>query len=62
MDEWPEDMLILLDHPLVPGPIRRAVLDLWRPGDSLHRVVTDTALERWLLDADGELIEGFWLE
>ncbi|MBI5462088.1 MAG: hypothetical protein HY941_07895 [Gammaproteobacteria bacterium] len=62
MDEWPEDMPIPLDHPLVPEPIRRAVLDLWKPGDNLHRVETDTVLEWWLLDAEGTLIEAFWLE
>lgn len=62
MDEWPEDSPIPLDHPLVPEPIRQAMLGLWQPGDSLHRVETDTVLEWWLLDAEGELIEAFWLE
>jgi hypothetical protein len=61
VESWPEDEPIPLDHPLVPEPIALAVRKMFQPADSLHRVQTNTGLEWWLLNSDGELIEGFWL-
>lgn len=62
LEEWDEDVPIPLGHALVPEAIRVGVLALWQPGDSLHRVPTRDTIEWWLLDAEGQLIEAFWLE
>lgn len=62
MDDWPEEVPIPVDHTLVPEAIRQAVWEIRQLGDNLHRVVTDDGVEWWLLDAEGELIEVFWIE
>ncbi|HET7662101.1 MAG TPA: hypothetical protein VFK31_00545 [Rhodanobacteraceae bacterium] len=61
-ETWPEDMPISLDHSLVPPAIAAAVREMFQPGDVLHRVSTDKGVEWWLFDAEGELVETFWLE
>lgn len=48
--------------PEVPQAILNAVLRIAEPGDELFRVVCDSGVEWWLIDAVGELVEGFWLE
>lgn len=59
--QWDEHVPIPLDHELVPAAIRAGVEARWEPGDSLHRVPTRDGVEWWLLDADGQLVEAFWL-
>ena len=63
-DEWPEDVPLPIDHSLVPESIRQAAIEMMEPGAKLHRVPVDSAIgfEYWLIAADGELIESFWLE
>mgnify|MGYP006909084227 CR=1 FL=1 len=61
-EPWPEEVPIPLDHPLVPEPIFVAISEMYELGDTLHRVPTATGVEWWLFNAEGELIEGFWLE
>jgi len=59
---WDEEVPVPLDHPALPEGIRRAVLAMWRPTDNLHRVPCTMGVEWWLIDEDGELVEGFWQE
>lgn len=64
-DDWPEDKPIPLDHPLAPELIRKSVIEMMEPGAKLYRAPVDgtpEGYEYWLIDADGELIESFWLE
>ncbi|HIJ23745.1 MAG: hypothetical protein HON68_11020 [Gammaproteobacteria bacterium] len=60
-EPWPEEQPIPLDHPLVPEEIRVAVMEYLSLGDQLHRVPTDSGVEWWLLDDEGELIDAFWV-
>jgi len=55
-------LLPSLDDPEILVPIRNAVLELSPPGASLYWVACTTAIEWWLIGADGNLIEAFWLE
>lgn len=47
---------------LIPTQIQLAVNEIKQDDDQLSRVETDTGIEWWLLDSEGELIEAFWLE
>lgn len=58
---WDDETPIPLEHPLVPDAIREHAARLWTPGCHLHRTQTSTGIEWWLLDAEGELVDGFWL-
>ena len=63
MDEdWPEETPIPLSHPLVPQAVRDAIAAYRLDDCTLHRVDGGETIEWWLFDADGELIEAFWLE
>ena len=59
---WPEDKPVPLDSPLIPPSILQAVNGVLQPGDALFRVPGATAVEWWLIDADGNLVDSFWLE
>jgi hypothetical protein len=63
--DWPEDVPIDLDHPLVPEDVRFAVIERYEPGDFLIPYPSLTLkkqviIEWWLFDRDGKLIEAFW--
>lgn len=51
-----------LDDVRIPVPIRTKVQEMATPGCTLYFADTDEGGEWWLLDADGELVEAFWLE
>jgi len=53
---------VLSDYPELPAAILEQVKPIYQPGDTLNRMITDEGEEWWLIDADGELIEAFWLE
>ena len=73
-----EDRIIDVNDPEVPPDIRREVLANLPPGGVLMRCPRraparglagllglgkdGVAIEWWLLDADGELIESYWIE
>ncbi len=61
-EPWPENIPIPPQHPLVPAAIRDTVARIAQADDTLHRVQTDRGIEWWLLDADGELVEAFYLD
>lgn len=60
--DWPEEQPIPLKHPLVPDAIRQEVAQFADRAGHLHRVPTECAIEWWLFDHDGELLEVFWIE
>ncbi len=45
--------------PVIPDAILLAVQEIASAGDVLH---SDDGIEWYLFDADGELIEVFWIE
>ena len=49
------------DDPSVPLPIRQQVAALAEPDGKLYFADTPQGGEWWLLDAEGGLIESFWL-
>jgi hypothetical protein len=73
-----EDRRVALDDPEIPPSIRAMVQADAQPGDTLWRCVRlggrsgplawftsgerPLVLEWWLLDAEGDLVEGYWLE
>ncbi|QEA12694.1 hypothetical protein [Comamonas flocculans] len=73
-----EDHQVDVHDPQVPPALRRDVLAMMQPGDTLWRCPRlgarrggfgffgtarqDVVIEWWLLDAQGELIEAFWEE
>lgn len=73
-----EDRPVSLDDPEMPSGVRAAVLQDAQPGDVLWRCVRQGApagplavlgwgyrprvVEWWLMSAEGELIEVYWLE
>jgi len=50
------------DDPRIPEPIRQSVGQVAQMGDMLFFAATPEGGEWWLLDADGELVEAFWLK
>lgn len=59
--EW-DGQAFAFDDPRVPPGVREAVAELASPGDTLYFADSDEGGEWWLLDAEGGLIESFWLE
>ncbi len=73
-----EDRLVALDDPALPPEVREKVQRDARPGDVLWRCVRQGAptgplavlgwghrprvVEWWLMSAEGDLIEAYWLE
>jgi len=48
-----------VNTPVVPDVISQAVQEIASDGDTLH---SDDGIEWYLFNADGELIEVFWIE
>ena len=61
-NDWDEETPIPLSHPLVPQAIRDASAARSLEECALHRVSDGETIEWWVFDADGELVEAFWLE
>lgn len=73
-----EDRPVALDDPEIPSGVRAAVSQDAQPGDVLWRCVRQGAptgplavlgcghrprvVEWWLMSAEGDLIEAYWLE
>jgi len=61
LPEW-DGQQFAMDDPRIPLPIRQSVDNLAEANDTLYFADTDNGGEWWLIDADGELRESFWLE
>lgn len=60
LPEW-DGQQFAVDDPRIPLPIRQQIAHRAEPGWELYFADTAHGGEWWLLDADGGLIESFWL-
>ena len=61
LPEW-DSQPFAIDDPRIPLAIRQSVVSLAAADDTLFFADTDSGGEWWLIDANGELRECFWLE
>jgi hypothetical protein len=60
LENWDEEEPVPIDHPDLPDDIRELFAPWYLQGACLHRALTNTGVEWWILDADGELVDAYW--